>query len=192
LAAGALHDVVTWARRFREAGLPHMLVGAFAVAAHGLIRTTGDIDFVLHMPFEERGRVLDLLRRHGLEEVRERLDPQWGKRLAADLPSGLMLEVFFTPPSVVHDREYDRRVFVELQDERIPILAPEDLVLRKLVNTRLRRGLDYDDAVGVIARQGARLDLDYLRAHASFYRVGDLLERAIKEAKGAEPDRVPP
>lgn len=163
-----------------------MLVGAYAVAAHGFPRASGDIDFVVHLPFSEHGRVREILERERLADIHERVDELWGKRLAADLPSGLTLEVFFTPVNPVHDREYARRVMVQLHGEQIPVLSPEDLVLRKLVNIRLRRGLDYDDAVGVLARQGSRLDLAYLRAHAGFYRVQEHLERAIKDAAAAE------
>jgi hypothetical protein len=187
LATDTLDEVVTWARRFREANLPYMVVGAFAVSVHGLARMSADIDLLVHLPFEQRDVVVDLMCAHGLSNVEERVDPQWGKRLAADLPSGLALEVFFTPLTVVHDREYDRRVFLEILGERVAFTSAEDLVLRKLVNTRLRRGLDYDDAVGVIATQGAKLDLGYLRTHAGSYRVADVLERAIKDAAGAEP-----
>lgn len=164
-----------------------MLVGAYAVAAHGFPRATGDIDFVVHLPFEERARVTAVMERHGAANIHERVDPQWGKQLAADLPTGLTLEVFLTPHTPVHDREYERRVTIDLEGEATPVLSPEDLVLRKLVNTRLRRGQDFDDAVGVIARQGVKLDLAYARAHAGFYRVGDLLERAIKDANAVEP-----
>ena len=188
MAADTLDEVVSWARRFREADLPFMLVGAYAVAAHGFPRASGDIDLVVHLPFEQRGRVRALLEQEGLANVHERIDAAWGKRLAADLPSGLTLEVFFTPANPVHDREYARRVVVDLRGERIPVLSPEDLVLRKLVNIRLRRGLDYDDAVGVLVRQGPRMDLAYLRAHAEFYRVSEHLERALKDAAATEPE----
>lgn len=167
-----------------------MLVGAYAVAAHGFARTTGDIDFVVHLPFEERERVRTLLEEGGATNLHERVDPQWGKRVAGDLSSGLTIEVFLTPPSAVHDREFDRRVTVELAGEPTPVLSAEDLILRKLVNIRLRRGLDFDDAIGVLARQGSRIDLAYLRAHAGFYRVGEFLERAIKEAAAIDPDEA--
>lgn len=186
MAAQALDEVVTWARRFREANLPYMVVGAFAVSVHGLARTSSDIDFVVHLSFDEREKVARILRAHGLEEIEERVDPQWGKRLAADLPSGLVLEIFLTPRNAVHDREYDRRVPIEVRGEPVPFTSAEDLVLRKLVNTRIRRGLDYDDAVGIIATQGARLDLGYLRKHCAVHRVCDLLERAVAEAVDAE------
>lgn len=186
--AGALDDLLTWTGRFRSAELPFMIVGAYAVAVHGLPRSTNDIDVVIHMPFDKRGPVEELLRRHGVTNVHERLDPQWGKRLAGTLPSGLIIELFFTPPSPVHDREFQRRVVVVIRGQEVPFLSAEDLVLRKLVNLRLRRGSDYDDVVSVLAMQGDAIDLGYLRAHAGFYRVGDVLERAIKEAAGSEPD----
>ncbi|HLE95881.1 MAG TPA: hypothetical protein VI997_00790 [Candidatus Thermoplasmatota archaeon] len=187
MATNSLDELLTWARRFREEDVPFMVVGASAVAIHGLPRSSDDIDIVIHTPFEQRARVADLLRRHALANVHERIDPQWGKRLAGDLPSEMTLELFFTPPNPVHDREFARRVFVSVRGEEVPFISAEDLVLRKLVNMRLRHGLDYDDVVGVIATQGRALDLEYLRAHAGFYRVGEILERAIKEAAGAEP-----
>lgn len=165
-----------------------MLVGAYAVAAHGFPRSTGDIDFVVHLPFEERAKVRTVLDRSGVANIHERIDPQWGKRLAADLSDGLTLEIFLTPANPVYDREYQRRVQVDLAGETVPVISPEDLVLRKLVNVRLRRGLDFDDAIGVLARQGPRIDLAYLRAHAGFHRVGELLERALKDAAAAEPE----
>jgi hypothetical protein len=190
MAEHALDDLVTWARRFRDANLPFMIVGAYAVAAHGLPRSTNDLDFVVHTPFDQRHKVIDLLQQSAVGEIHDRVDPQWGKRVAGRLPSGLTIEVFFTPPNPVHDREFARRVNVPIRGEDLPFLSPEDLVLRKLVNVRLRRGSDFDDAVGVIATQGAGLDLGYLRGHAGFYRVGELLERAIKEAQAAEPGEL--
>lgn len=186
MAEHALEDLLTWARRFREADLPFMIVGAYAVAVHGLPRSSNDLDFVVHMPFEGRAAVSNLLTRFGVAGIHERIDAQWGKRVAGTLPSGLVIEVFFTPPNPVHDREFDRRVLVPVRGEELPFLSAEDLVLRKLVNLRLRRGSDYDDVVGVIATQGKMLDLAYLREHAGFYRVSEPLERALKDAATAE------
>lgn len=188
MAGHALDDLLTWARLFREQGLPFMIVGAYAVSVHGLPRSTNDLDFVVHLPYAKREAVAGLMRREGVAEIHERVDPQWGKRLAGTLPSGLVLEVFFTPSTPVHDREYERRVHIRVRAEDVPFLSAEDLVLRKLVNVRIRRGSDYDDVVSVLATQGSAIDLTYLRAHAGFYRVGELLERAIKEAQSVEPE----
>jgi hypothetical protein len=182
--AGALIEI---GRALRAADLPYMVVGAFAVMVHGLPRTTGDIDVVVHLPFSERARVVPVLDTLGMTDLEERRD-EFGQRLAGIIEPGLLVEVFFTPRTIVYDREYDRRVTQEFEGELIPFLSPEDLVLRKLVNTRLRRGPDYRDVVGILAVQGDAVDLAYLRAHAGFYRVGDLLERALAEAREVSAD----
>ncbi|MEA3199087.1 MAG: hypothetical protein QOE90_515 [Thermoplasmata archaeon] len=181
MAASASEVLLSHAIALEEAKLPFMIVGAFAVMAHGLPRTSGDLDIVVHLPFEHRDRVRAILEKLGGTGIEERRD-EWGKRIVADTPSGLEVEVFFTPPNVVYDREYARRRAVPVTGRAIPFISPEDLVLRKLVNTRLRRGLDYDDAVGVLRVQGEAIDLAYLRAHCVLYRVCDLLERAIQDA----------
>ncbi len=73
----------------------------------------------------------------------------------------------------------------DLDGARVPFLSPEDLVLRKLVNTRLRRGYDYDDAVSVLIVQADSFDHAYLRAHCALYRVCELFEKALAEADAA-------
>lgn len=157
-----------------------MVVGAHAVAAHGSARMSSDIDFVLHMPLTREPEVGATLSEMGFAQIERRRD-EWGRRLVVE-EGGLEVEIFLTPPNVV----YDRRVELEYHGERVPFLSPEDLVLRKLVNTRLRRGHDYDDAVGVLALQRGRLDLGYLRQHCAVYRICELLERAIAKAEATE------
>ena len=179
------------ARLFREAGAPYMVVGAFAAMVHGHPRATSDIDFVIHLPFAERATIRELLQKAGHEEIEERTD-EFGQRLVTEEPSGLQLEIFFTPPRAPYDREFARRVEVTVRGEPVPFLGAEDLILRKLVNTRLRRGVDYDDVVAVLRVQRDTIDLAYLRAHASFYRVGELLERAIADAAAVADERAPP
>lgn len=158
-----------------------MVVGAHAVMVHGFARLSSDIDFVVHLPHADEPKVEAVLRAMGYQEIERRSD-EWGRRLVVET-DGLEIEVYFTPPNPVYDREYARRIVIEYRGEALPFLSAEDVVVRKLVNTKLRRGHDFDDAVGVLIVQGDRLDREYVRTHCTFYRVGDLLERAIKEAE---------
>lgn len=183
--------VVDYARAFEAAKLPYMVVGSMAVSAHGLPRSSNDVDFVIHLPFSEHARVRAVLERFGHVDIETRKD-EFGQRLVVEPTPGIMLELFFTPRNVVYDREYDRRVVIPFRGLDLPFISPEDLALRKLVNTRLRRGLDYDDVVGLLAVQRDAIDLAYLRAHAAFYRVGELLERAIADAAAVDDQRAPP
>lgn len=161
-----------------------MVVGAHAVAAHGFARMSSDIDFVLHLPLTEEPAVERALSEMGFTAIERRRD-EWGRRLVVE-DEGLEVEMFLTPPNIIYDREYSRRVELDYHGERVPFISPEDLVLRKLVNTRLRRGHDYDDAVGVLAVQQGRVDLQYLRQHCALYRICDLLERAISKAEATK------
>lgn len=161
-----------------------MVVGAHAVMVHGFARLSSDIDFVVHLPLTDDPKVEAVLRGLGHQKIERRRD-EWGHRLVVEA-GGLEIEVFLTPPNPVYDREYSRRVVVDFRGEPIPFLSAEDVVVRKLVNTRLRRGHDYDDAVGVIVVQREHLDREYLRTHCAFYRVGELLERAFKDAEAAD------
>lgn len=171
---------------FDDADLPFMVVGALAVSVHGNPRTTRDIDLVVRMDFDEHERVEEVLRSLTGEPIEERKD-QMGHRLVTDLPSGLMLEVFFIYGHPLYDREYERRVEIEVEGVCVPVISPEDLILRKLVNTRIRRGKDLEDAFGVAARQGERLDLQYLREHCAVHRVCDHVEE-LADVIAAEED----
>lgn len=180
-AAEALLDVV---RRFKTEDLEFMVVGAFAVMAHGRPRTTADIDVAIHLPFSERDRVRPILEEIGVDEVSERSDPHWGKRLVTLHPSGLDLEVFFVAGHPCYDREFERKVTGTLRGEEVPMISPEDLILRKLVNTRKRRGDDLEDAFSIARVQGETLDLDYLREHCAPHRVCGLVEEIAEEIGG--------
>lgn len=166
---------------FREADLPFMVVGAFSVMVYGMARFSDDIDIVVRMPFEERQVVAEIFEEKGLP-YEEKVDPMWGKRLMALHPSQMKVEVFFTPDHPLHIREYERRQVREYHGVMVPFQSPEDLILRKLVNTRLRRAEDYDDVLTVIAVQGDALDHSYIREHCAVHRVCDLFERAMKDA----------
>lgn len=180
-AAQEFEELLRCTASFQEAGLPYMVVGALAVSVHGEPRSTHDIDIVLHLPFSRRDEVRPHVAELGRSPVEERTDPQWGKRLVTTLPSGMELEVFFTYGHPLYRREYERRVELEVEGQQIPFISPEDLILRKLVNTRLRRGEDLDDAFAVAQVQGEGLDLAYLREHCAPHRVCGLVEE-IAEA----------
>lgn len=169
-------------RDLRDRGIEFMIVGAVAAAAYGEGRTTKDIDIVVKVPFEDRERVGVIFDEKGWPRE-DKVDPIWGKRIMAYHPSRLKVEIFFAPRHPLHEREFDRRVEHEIEGEVLPFLSPEDVILRKLDNTKHRRAQDYDDVMMVIAVQGDDLDLDYIREHCGVHRVCKLFERALQDAE---------
>lgn len=175
--------VTKYARIFDEADIPYMVVGAFAVMVHGLPRFSSDLDIVIQMPFERRDEVRELLESADVTQFEERVDPMWGRRLAGRTTEGLVLEIFFVPHTEIHDREFDRAVSRRLGKFQVRFLSAEDLVLRKLVNIRLRRSVDYDDALSVLARSWDSFDKEYVRRHCAVHRVCDLFEQLVRDAE---------
>lgn len=176
-------DLLTCVEAFQEADLPFMVVGALAVSAHGEPRTTEDIDIVFHLPFEDNDPVERVIHDLTDQPLEERKD-EMGHRLVTFLPSGMMLEAFFTYGHPFYKEEYDRRVVIEVDGTPVPFISPEDLILRKLVNTKMRRGVDLQDAFAVAQVQGDDLDYAYLREHCAVHRVCGLVGR-IEDASMA-------
>lgn len=179
--------LVAFARTLGDAGIDFMVVGAFAVMAYGFSRFSDDIDFAVDLRFDDRDEIGQIFEDAGWP-YEKKVDPVWGKRLMADHTTGMKIEVFFLPDHPLHQRELQRRRIVEYHGKEIPFISPEDLVLRKLVNTKHRRGHDFDDALSVIAVQGEDFDIDYVRDHCATHRVCDRFEQALKEARELEPE----
>jgi hypothetical protein len=64
----------------------------------------------------------------------------------------------------------------------VPVKSPEDTLLRKLAWYRLGGEVSerqWNDVLGVLRAQGARLDLAHLHAWGETLGVADLLARAL-------------
>ena len=76
---------------------------------------------------------------------------------------------------------FSRRRLVAIDDGKVWCMAPEDLILHKLIAGRDRDKADISDLL-MFARP---LDLGYLRRWAPVLGVQDLLESKIREQEGA-------
>lgn len=179
-----LQDLIRVTEELEKQDLPYMVVGAFAVMAHGYPRTTADIDIAVAASFEHRTELGASLERLGFGAFEDRQD-EFGMRIVGRRPGGLPVEVFFVPSTPLRDREFSRRVRAQVGPSSFRVISPEDLLLRKLVNTRIRRGVDFDDAISVLATQGSRIDMAYLHRHCAVHRVCRLLDQAVAAAKKA-------
>lgn len=155
-----------WAARdlLRASRVQYMLIGALALSAWGRPRATLDLDFQV------------LTDADGLERL-QRAAPAWGFavdeswmewnpllrgsqiRLVADrVPVDLLL------PRDDQDREaLGRRRKKRLGTKIFWVASAEDLILQKL---KVGRPRDFEDASTVIARQGGRIDMEYLQRWA--------------------------
>jgi hypothetical protein len=155
-----LLSVIKLQQRLDEAGVPSVVIGGVAIAAWGEPRLTRDVDLKVQLSRQDADHLLALLskdyqslvsnpreslHKHALLFIRD----MTGTRL--DL---LLADTQFDVIAIQRGRE------VEVQPGySIRLCSPEDLIIYKLISTRLR---DHEDAASVVHRQKENLDDEYI------------------------------
>ena len=155
-----LQSVRALQQRLSDAGIPSIVIGGVAVAVWGEPRVTRDVDLKVLLGRDDADRLLAVL---APDYVSLLADPRKALRQQAMVfvqdPAGIRLDLLLadTPYDVL---AIQRGRDVELQPGvTIRLCSPEDLVIYKLISTRLR---DHEDAQGVVRRQGSNLDDEYV------------------------------
>jgi len=124
--------------------IPHAFGGALALAYYAEPRATIDIDLNLFVPAERFAEVSDPLHRLGAASD----DPSVAALVRRDGQARVMwdwtpIDLFFAYDPF-HDAAAAGRKIVPFSDGRIPILAPEHLMVCKAVFNRPRDWVDID------------------------------------------------
>ena len=152
-------------RRLSDAGILSIVIGGVAVAVWGEPRLTRDVDVKVLLERDDADRLLSTLASDYtslLADPRQALRQQAMVFVQDILGTRLDVLLADTPYDVLAIQR--GRDFEVQPNVTIRVCSPEDLVIYKLISTRLR---DREDAQGVVRRQGANLDdkyvLDWLR-----------------------------
>ncbi|GMU55252.1 MAG: hypothetical protein AMXMBFR33_43980 [Candidatus Xenobia bacterium] len=146
--------------RLEGAGIQSAVIGGIAVAVWGLPRATQDVDLKVLLTRAQADRLLGTLFPQGCPaETRTFL--QRNGILFVQQDGGVRVDYLLSDTSF--DRSaIERRVEALVAPEvRAQVCTAEDLIVYKLLSTRPR---DYEDAVGIVARQRNRLDVEYVRS----------------------------
>jgi Uncharacterised nucleotidyltransferase len=163
-------------RTLDGAGLDHLFVGGVASQAVGRPRWTHDVDVIVRPADAERA--LELLGSAGFRT--QRTDGGW---LFKALRDGVLVDLVFRseglgdhPPVILDDEMMSRAQMADLDGLRIPVLAPEDLVVIKALVFKAHTPRHWHDSLSILRRQD--LDWDYLGRRAGRHdplRVASLL-----------------
>ncbi len=115
-----------------DAGADFLVVGAFAVAAHGNPRATGDIDIWVRPTRENAERVLTALRVFGAPlfdlSVDDLVDEQTVFQIGV---APVRIDILAGIDGVAFDVAWDRRVTAQLGAVSVPVLGLLDLAINK-------------------------------------------------------------
>ncbi len=115
-----------------EEGAEFLVVGSYALAAHGHPRTTGDIDLWVRPAPENASRVWRALSRFGAPL--ERASPADLSTPGNVLQIGVVprrIDVMTSIEAVTFESAWLRRIEVEIEGLRIPVLGRDDLLANK-------------------------------------------------------------
>ncbi len=176
---------------FEKLGVPYLIGGSLASALYGMVRMTQDADIVAEMhpehiqPFVaalqdefylDAEMIAEAVQRHSSFNIIHR-------------KTFFKVDVFIPHPRPFLRSQMARaqRLTFALDTEvSAKFASPEDTVLAKLEWYRLGGEVSerqWDDILGILKMRADELEMDYLKCWASELNVGDLLERALQEAK---------
>lgn len=149
-------------------GVPFMIAGSFASAAHGLPRTTQDLDIVIDPPsaaaldhllrlmppgdyYVDAAAAHDALRRRSMFN-------------AIDQASGWKVDFIVRKNRAFSREEFGRRVKLSLLDVPVFVASPEDTIVAKLEWSSRSGGSERQrrDVAGVVATVAGLLDRPYI------------------------------
>ncbi len=172
-------------------GIAYHIGGSVASSAHGIARTTLDVDLVADLVLSHVRPLVETLQgTYYIDEemVREAVQ-QRSSFNVIHLETVLKVDVF-----VLKARPYDREAFRRMRRDTLDeagdarefyVASPEDVILNKLEWYRLGGGVSdrqWSDVLGVLKVQKDSLDYAYLRRWAVDLGVSDLLDRALEDA----------
>ena len=173
-----------------QVGAAYVIGGSLASTIHGVVRTTLDTDIVAELSLQQAQPFADLLAGTfylDIDTIRHAIR-QHSSFNVIHLATMFKVDHFF----ISKGRPFDRQQLARRQrwiadpgsGRTIYVTTPEDTVLTKLAWYRLGGEMSdrqWRDILGVLAVQGDRLDLAYMRQWAATLDVSDLLERALGE-----------
>ncbi len=181
-ALGQRDILLQFARLFSEDSIRYLLTGSFAVSYYGIPRATHDIDFVIEIENKGTITIIDVLKKLGKDYL---FASDIG---SADIQNSTQFNLFHKPTAVKIDfwivdsneflEKYDRRQTVNIENSKITVVSPEDLIIKKLSWCKeVFSERHLRDCIGIWQIQRVKLDKRYLLRKIKEYD----LERLYKQ-----------
>jgi hypothetical protein len=186
----ALKVILEVTRVLEDLKVPYAVAGSLASSMHGIPRSTQDGDLVADLRVESAqpltaalADIFYLSPERVLLAIRRRTSFN-----LVHLKTAIKVDVFLLKAEPLSLQEMLRRQSLPILGEpgtRLYIVSAEDIILQKLHWYQIGNGVSdqqWNDILGVMKVQGARLDFTYLKEWANRIEVNDLLRRAFDDA----------
>jgi hypothetical protein len=164
--------------RLDPISIPYMLTGSLAMAIYAVPRMTRDIDAVIECSPEDATRIFSLFEPDCYVDI-ERIHEAASRRTKFNIIHNewiVKADFIVRKNEPYRNTEFARRRQFEIQGSVIWVVAPEDLILSKLVWAKESGSEIQKRDAGAIAAAVADLDWTYLRQWAADLSVSPMLE----------------
>lgn len=120
-----------------DASVDYLVVGAYAVAAHGFPRATGDLDIWVRADAESAPKVLSALQAFGapLHEIKETDFASPSVVFQIGIPPG-RIDLLTIVSGLEFDSAWNNRISLTIDDVTFPVIGRADLIANKLATGR--------------------------------------------------------
>jgi hypothetical protein len=132
-------------RLFFECGVEHLVVGAHALAAHGLPRATGDFDVLVRPAPDNAGRVFRALQLFGAPLEAHGVVPEDFAREGTVYQLGLpprRIDLLTAISGVSFDQAFAGRISAGVEGLQVPVIGRAALIANKRASGRQKDLLD--------------------------------------------------
>ena len=147
-------------------GIPYFVTGSFASSAHGIPRSTNDIDIVIAPSGEQLTQLLQMFPKSEFAtDLEDAFDALKHKSLFNIIDYTTMWKVDFIirQPTPFDASRFARRGIVDIAGVLLQTASPEDILITKLWWAKLGESeRQINDAAGIIQVQSTNLDLEYV------------------------------
>jgi hypothetical protein len=147
-------------------GIPYFVTGSFASSAHGIPRSTNDIDLVIAPTRQQLERFLEQFPESAFAADRHEARDAFAHRSLfniIDYATMWKVDLIIKQPTPFDASRFARRGVVDIAGVRLYTASPEDILITKLWWMKLGESdKQLDDAVGIIQVQRENLDVDYV------------------------------
>ncbi len=128
---------------FSEADVRYLLVGAYAMAAHGRVRATGDIDLWVESGRQNAAKVMEALENFGapLHEIQQE-DFQEPDLVFQIGVAPRRIDILTSIDAVEFSEAWDGRKEVRVSGLTVPVIGRAELIKNKLSTGRLKDQAD--------------------------------------------------
>ena len=172
-----IKDVVS---RLKNASIEYMITGSMALAVYSTPRMTRDIDMIIQVSPEDTGMIVNLFRDDFyIDEtsVRQAVQSR-GMFNVIHNESIIKVDFIVRKDEEYRTLEFSRRQQIEIEGVPVSVVAPEDLILSKLVWAKESSSELQQRDVSQMLAQLEDLDNDYLEQWSEKLGVEELLKKA--------------